>query len=425
VLNALSGFRQNIAQLMDGVLRQYAVLEIEWGRDDNNWQEPLRLHWRHPNRFNFTAKMVLVKYDVGEDPYPGTPLEEFGADRFIVHAPWAGRSAYPTRRGVLRTCMFPSLTKRYGLRWWLVAAERFGQPAPYVTVPEGSADLFERAQEMLRNLTSDWQAVLTSRMDIKTIPGSGSFTGDIHGRLVDLVNSECSIAVLGQNLSTEVTGGSFAAALAHEAVRADYLAADAVELGETIRRFLIEPLVRFNWPGAPVPVFEFQLVPEEQKEILPWHFSEGVVDENEVRESVGRAPREPVLVGGVERPRISAMHLATITALVAQAGQGLIAPAAVVGLIASAMGITPEQARLALGAADEPAPGVAPPPALPAPAAPVEPPTPDSVAVPPSVGRTAYDRPFVPEQMTLSLPSPMSTRWRTAISRALSNTSGE
>ena len=188
ILGAVEELPLVMGQLMDGVLRGYAVQEIEWGTDDRGRAVPTRLHWIHPGRFNFTGEMELAKYDPGEDIYPGTPLSDFGPDRFIVHMPHAGRSTYPVRRGALRSTIFPTLTKRYGLRWWLRAAERFGQPAPYITVPPGAEEVRTAAEQVLRNLTDDWQAVLTKDMEINVIEGSGTFTGELHGRLVDMIN---------------------------------------------------------------------------------------------------------------------------------------------------------------------------------------------------------------------------------------------
>ena len=274
-----------IAQLMDGALRGYSVIEIEWGTVDGR-QVPINFAWRDPGRFSFDDKMRICRSDA-TDGWPGILLSDFGPDRFIIHSPSAGRACYPTRRGALRPCMWPSMTKRYGLRWWLVAAERFGQPAPILKVPDGDDNLFDDAADMLRGLTDDWQAVLTQGMELELLPGSGDFSGDLHAKMVEFANTEMAICILGQNLSTEVQGGSFAAAKVHDAVRLDYLASDAQELAETLRRELLEPLVRYNLPGAPVPEWDFTLVQPETAALEEWHVTTGILSMNEARESLG------------------------------------------------------------------------------------------------------------------------------------------
>ncbi len=286
-LSLLPSITQLIAQLMDGALRGYSVVEMEWGMRDGV-HVPVELYWRDPSRFAFDDQMVIHRSDTG-DAWPGIPLSDFGPDRFIIHSPSGGRACYVTRRGALRPCLWPSMTKRYGLRWWLVAAERFGQPAPILKVPDGDDNLFDDAADMLRGLNEDWQAVITEGMELELLPGSGNFTGELHSKMVDLANTEMAVAILGQNLSTEVQGGSYAAAKVHDAVRLDYLAADASELADTLRRDLLEPIMRYNWPGLPVPNWQFTLVQPETAEVQEWHVLGGVVSINETREALGFA----------------------------------------------------------------------------------------------------------------------------------------
>lgn len=287
-LSVLPSITQLIAQLMDGALRGYSVVEMEWGLRDG-MRVPVELYWRDPSRFAFDDQMVIHRSDT-EDPWPGIPLSAFGPDRFIIHSPSGGRACYVTRRGALRPCMWPSMTKRYGLRWWLVAAERFGQPAPILKVPDGDDNLFDDAADMLRGLSEDWQAVITEGMELEQLPGSGNFTGELHHSMVELANTEMAVAILGQNLSTEVQGGSYAAAKVHDAVRLDYLAADASELADTLRRDLLEPIMRYNWPDLPTPIWEFTLVQPETADVQEWHILGGIVSVNEARESLGFSP---------------------------------------------------------------------------------------------------------------------------------------
>lgn len=290
ILARSPSFPRLVADLATGILRAYSVVENEWGRDSDGRTVPMAWHWLHPTRFAFDDTLEL-RHCERSDVWPGRPLSDYGPDKFIIHSPTAGWATYGPRKGALRRCIFPSFTKRFGIRWWLVGAERFGNPAPFIKMATGNEELVDDAKEMLKALTVDWQAVIDEAMELDTVPGSGTYTGEIHGRLVDLSNTSISIAVLGQNLSTEVSsGGSYAAGKSQETVRQDYLAADALELAATLRTQLIEPIVRYNWPGAPVPEFEFQLIQKQAKEIFAYHIEAGVVTVDEVRESLGLAP---------------------------------------------------------------------------------------------------------------------------------------
>jgi phage gp29-like protein len=284
------GWRTVIGEMADGILRGYSVSEIEWGVSNEGWHVPRRLHWRHPNRFAFDRDMRMRRLD-RTDSYPGTDLEDFGPDKFVVHSPTAGRPAYPMRRGIMLGMVFPSLTKRYGLRWWLQATERWGSPLPIITLPanELSESLQTAAQRAINDITTTWSATLWGGMTVDTIGGEGKVDAELYGRLVDLANTSISIQGLGQNLSTEVTGGSYAAAKTHETVRMDLHAGDLSELDDTITWQLIEPIVRYNWPGAPIPEYVTEI---EQREPIDLPDVEaGLFTDDEYRSSKGYSPK--------------------------------------------------------------------------------------------------------------------------------------
>lgn len=284
-----------IANAADAVLRGYSVQEIVWprSRDPRGYLVPERIVWRHAARFAIDDQLQLRKWDFG-DPFPGIPLAEFGPAKWILHQPTAGRTSYPHRQGALRACIFPALTKRYGIRWWLRAAERFGQPAVIVRITDASGDkaVAAAAARAVRQLTDDWAAVLGKGLELDQVPGTGTVNGELHQRLADFANTEIAVAVLGQNLTTEISGssGSRAAVEGHERVLGTLLQADAAELEDTLTQQLVAPLMQLNFPGEPIPRWSFQLVEDEQREPQEWHVERGIVSRNEVREWLGRPP---------------------------------------------------------------------------------------------------------------------------------------
>lgn len=289
IIREIPGWRTRVGEFADGILRGTSLSELEWFINLRAEVAINGIHWVHPNRIRLDDGMRMQICEPGNGSSTGTPLESFGPDKFVLHSPNAGRAAYITRRGVLLSCMLPALTKRYGLKWWLSAAERFGQPAPVIRVPDGSDDaIVEKAEEMLRQLTADWQAVLSKGMELDAVAGStGQFTGEVQARLVELVNTDYAIQILGQNLTTETKGGSFAAAQVQDYVRQDILAADLSELDDTITAQILEPIVRYNWPGAGPLVYETEVTAKASKEIYAYHIQAGVVTPDEVRAGLG------------------------------------------------------------------------------------------------------------------------------------------
>lgn len=264
LLEESRGFRSQLCGLMAGAVYGYAVSKIRW-RTNGAAERIPHLEWEHPNRFGWDRETRKLGFYSGpyRSHYSIKPLSDY-PDCFVAHVPMGGRSDYPWRRGPMRSCIIPSFIKRQGLRFWLVAAEKYGQPKPYAIVPPGidddgqsNASTIAVVQESLNKLNSThWAATFTKGIEIGNIEGAGTVTGEVQKGLIDWAEMTMSIAILGQNLSTKVEGGSFAAAEAHRFVAGDLHLADAVELAETISQQIVEPLIRYNRPGAPLPVCE-------------------------------------------------------------------------------------------------------------------------------------------------------------------------
>lgn len=301
-------FRSMLQHLMSASVDSYAVAPLHWTVNRDGVYVP-HLQYAHPNRFGFHKDTrELGFYTSGyRNGWDISPLSDY-PDSFIAHVPVTGRSDYPWRRGPMRACIVPSFIKRHGISFWLVLAERFGMPQPYAIVPEGedwdgeSSDaLIGQTKAALQSLGRYWSAVFTEGIQIESIPGSGAVNADLHKNLVDWAEMTQSIALLGQNLSTKVEGGSFAAAEAHRYVAADIHLADAVELAETITQQLIEPIVRYNWPGAPVPTIEFST---GQRQVFSMEdVLEGVATEDEYRRTKGHEPKSDGTGNVYRRPR--------------------------------------------------------------------------------------------------------------------------
>lgn len=288
-------FDKQRQHLATATLEPHAVLEHDWHVttintvvDGVSYTESLwntAPQWRHPRRFVWNDDAKIAKCDVGSDPYDGIPLENYPG-KFIVHTPVAGSSDYPWKRGALRSRLAGSIGKRMGVTWWLSAVERYGQPQLAVVLDTGDANLVRAAMTSLRNIGPDWRAILPKGVDIKTLDATVS--PDLHQRFVDWQNTEDAIRILGQNLSTEVKGGSYAAAVSQERVRADILAGDLAELDETINDQWISLLWQYNWPGEPVGVLETQIA-----NATPWTIADyqaGLCTADEYRLDNGKDP---------------------------------------------------------------------------------------------------------------------------------------
>jgi phage gp29-like protein len=275
-------FAKRRAELGQGILRMAAVLEHDWIVDKNGWRVS-RPRLIDADRVD--CNVATGAFVVGDSgPFQGRPLSDW-QDKFIVHSPASGLALPPQKRGALRPLLPLALAKRFGLRWWLENLERFGQSQIYVKGSSStSTTLLDEWVEGLRNLTSQWAGAFRGEgVEIDALPVS--FNDAAHQKFCDYVNTEYAVNLLGGNLTSEVKDGNVFGSQAQDRVRGDILAADLVELDETIVDQWIEPTVRFNRPGAPVPVIE--TVVSQQR---PWQLTEyqaGLCTLDEYRTSNG------------------------------------------------------------------------------------------------------------------------------------------
>ena len=114
---------------------------------------------------------------------------------------------------------------------------------------------FDRA---IRDFGNHFRMVVSkdAEIDFITDTNKGS-SNEIYHRTLEYWDKKIAIRVLGQNLTTEVSSGSYAAARAHSIIREDFIISDLI-LCETAMNALIRKLIDLNFPGInEYPVFEF------------------------------------------------------------------------------------------------------------------------------------------------------------------------
>ncbi|MGE0400831.1 MAG: DUF935 family protein [Kofleriaceae bacterium] len=299
------GFRSKLQHLSSATVLGPTAIEKVWTQNANGeWIPHLVDRRSHANRFGYHRdKLEIGFYRNGRNGWDIVPLSEY-PDSFVWHEPMAGLADYPWRRGAMRSCIVPSFIKRNGLKYWLTLAERFGMPQVYAKTPfgtdddgENSSSTIGKIKASLASLGRYWYAVFGNDITIEKIEGSGEADAEVHSALIEWANLEMAIALLGQNLTTEVTGGSFAASETHRWVADDIFITDAVELAETITQQLAEPIIRFSRPGSPVPICEINT--GRKQTFTVEDLVNGVCTQNELRHTKGH-PAKPEGTGGDE-----------------------------------------------------------------------------------------------------------------------------
>ena len=235
-----------------------SIARIHWGRVGREWR-PIRIQpWpmEYVRWDELRGCYMAMTKDQGEvEVRPGT------GEWIVIE----GGGTFGYLAGAVRAMGLPFLYRSFTWKDWVRYCEKHGVPILAIEEPTSSSNGKDQANKdtfykRLKTLGREGIIRLPrwddkNKYDAKMIEPRALSWPAFQNLLVRL---ETSIAIyyLGQNLSTEVTGGSYAAALAQDRVRLDYLAADAEALSTALREQLLMPWGRFNfdwWEDALAP----------------------------------------------------------------------------------------------------------------------------------------------------------------------------
>lgn len=232
-----------MVDLLDALAKGYSVAEIMWETSERQWM-PLRLEWRLPQWFDFDR--VSGRRLMRRDERMGwIQLEPY---KYVAHTA-AVKSGLPIRGGLARIVAWAWMFKSYSLRDWVRFVETYGQPLRLgkydrSSTPEDRAVLYKAVRE----IGADMAAIVPEEMGIE-FPGELVAQGrsELYMDLIKYIDSQISIAVLGQTLTTEAGNtGSYALGQVHNLVRSDIERSDARQLAATLHRDLVIPIVALN-----------------------------------------------------------------------------------------------------------------------------------------------------------------------------------
>lgn len=241
-LNGIESFEDVETDLLDAIGKGFAVSEIMWGYDEGHVvvQE---IKARHQKRFFWDTIDDSFKVRTQEAP-EGVLLP---SNKFILHK-YKARSGHPSRAGILRVVSWMYLFKNYDLKDWVSFAEVYGLPLRLGKYQPGASDADKAAlMQALIQIGADAAGIIPDGTTIDFINTEKTSSSDLYERLARYCDEQISKAVLGQTLTSDSGGGSYAQSKTHNEVRHDLTVADCKALASTLRRDLIRPLCIFNF----------------------------------------------------------------------------------------------------------------------------------------------------------------------------------
>lgn len=253
-LKAIEDFDEVLIDMLDAIGKGISIMELIWGVDTDGYNIIDDIQYVHSKKLIWDSQTDEILICTKEFP-SGIQLPK---NKFVVHK-YKAKSGHPSRAGVLRVVSWMYLFKNYDIKDWVSFCEVFGMPLRLGKY-DASASEEDKKQlmEAIISLGTDAAGIVPTSTMIEFIESQKTTSVEIYEKLARYCDEQISKAVLGQTLTSDSGGGSYAQSKTHNDVRHDLTVADAKALAVTIRRDIIRPLVEFNFGmDADIPFITF------------------------------------------------------------------------------------------------------------------------------------------------------------------------
>lgn len=263
VLQDLPDFEDLLFDLLDGIGKGFAGIELDWARYGREWM-PKAFNYREASWFQLD-RATRTELRLRDGSLDGEALQPFG---WIMHQHKA-KSGYVARGGLYRTLAWPYLFKNYAVRDLAEFLEIYGLPVRLGKYPNGATP--DEKATLLRavvNIGHNAAGIIPEGMAID-FKEAAKGQHDPFDWMVQWAEKSMSKAILGGTLTSQADGKSSTNALGavHNEVRHDLLKSDAKQVATTLRQYLLYPLLVLNRGGdrdpRRLPRFQFDLVEAE------------------------------------------------------------------------------------------------------------------------------------------------------------------
>lgn len=232
-----------------GVFYGFAVAECLWVRDGSTVAlDAIKV--RDRRRFAFLPDGALRLLT----PSNMTTGEALPDRKFWHFAAGADHSDEPYGMGLAHWLYWPVQFKRGNVKFWLIAAEKFGSPTAVGWFPPGtSADDRARLLAALQAIQLDAGIILPEGMRVELLEAQRGSTGGLdYERLCVYLDQAIAKIALGQVMTSEAVGGQYKADVQNQ-VRQELIKADADLICESFNRSVARWITEWNFPGAAPP----------------------------------------------------------------------------------------------------------------------------------------------------------------------------
>jgi len=246
-----------ITEMLDAVLYGYQPMEVMWGKV-GGYVVPVDIVGKPADWFVYDQDNLL-RFRSRNNRIQG---EELPPRKFLVPRQDA---SYDNPYGFadLSMVFWPTTFKKGGLKFWVQFTEKYGAPwiigkHPRSATPAETDGLLDNLEAMVQ----DAVAVIPDDASVEIKEAAGKTgSAEVYERLLTFCRSEVSIALLGQNQTTEANSNRASAQAGLEVTR-DIRDGDKAIVEEAMNT-LIRWVCELNWGDGSRPVFSLW----EQEEV--------------------------------------------------------------------------------------------------------------------------------------------------------------
>lgn len=231
-----------------GILLNCGLGELIWTTSSGQWVPRLKT-W-HPSQvyWRWDTRTYWVNTESGPVEI-ANPLSGARDAKWVIFTPYGYERGW--MRGAVRALALAWLVRSFVRRDWARFSEVHGAGVKVGRVPIGAPP--EERQKWISALaTLGANPVLEApelpdgtKFDLELVEAKAeNWQG--FAKLLEHADTAIAVCLLGQNLTTEVQGGSRAAAQVHDRVRKDFQQADNRKLGGALREQMLRPYARYN-----------------------------------------------------------------------------------------------------------------------------------------------------------------------------------
>ena len=231
-----------------GIYYGFGVGECLWGQDGATVTlDQVRIRDRRRFAFDGDQRLRLMTLS---NPQPGDLLPD---RKFWVFQTGADHDDEPYGMGLAHWLYWPVLFKRSGIKFWLIAAEKFGAPTAAGWFPPGtSKDDQARLLAALNAIQTDAAIIMPDGMRAELIEAKRATGGD-HAALCGYMDAAINKIILSQMAPADSTGAKLNVSAEEPATWQRLVKADADLICESFNAGPVRWLTEWNFPGAALP----------------------------------------------------------------------------------------------------------------------------------------------------------------------------